>query len=111
MAGTQEDKQRFIDLLRAKIDREWKGMKADAAAGGKRRVPRRPDIYLYVQDLGIDPSLIRSHYELPIDMVASSRKNESRQGITIRKNKQPVSIVQSSNSHLRTVQTALTQTT
>ena len=74
-------------------------MKADAAAGGKRRVPRRPDIYLYVQDLGIDPSLIRSHYELPIDMVASSRNNKSRQGITIRKNKQPVSIDQSSNSH------------
>ena len=22
-AGTQEDKQRFIDLLRAKLDREW----------------------------------------------------------------------------------------
>ena len=33
-------------------------------------------------------------------MVASSRKNKSRQGITIRKNKQPVSIAQSSNSHL-----------
>ena len=47
-----------------------------------------------------NPSLIRSHYELPIDMVASSRKNKSRQGITIRKNKQPVSIDQSSNSHL-----------
>jgi hypothetical protein len=31
---------------------------------------------------------------------ASSRKNKSRQGITIRKNKQPVSIDQSSNSHL-----------
>ena len=75
-------------------------MKADAAVGGKRRVPRRPDIYLYVQDLGIDPSLIRSHYELPIDMVASSRKNKSRQGITSRKNKQPVSIGQSSNSHV-----------
>ena len=33
-------------------------------------------------------------------MVASSRKNKSRQGITIRKNKQPMSIDQSSNSHL-----------
>ena len=40
------------------------------------------------------------HYELPIDMVASSRKNKSRQGITIRNNKQPASIVQSSNVHL-----------
>ena len=64
-AGTQEDKQRFIDLLLAKIDREWKRMKADAAADGKRFVPRRPKISLYVQDLGIDPSLIRSHYETP----------------------------------------------
>ena len=65
------------------------------------RTPRRPDIYAYVQDLGIDSSLIRPHYELSIDMVASSRKNKSRQqGITIRKNKQPVSIDQSSNSHL-----------
>ena len=33
-------------------------------------------------------------------MVASSWKHKSRQGITIRKNKQPVSIDQSSNSHL-----------
>ena len=58
-AGTQEDKQRFIDLLHAKIDREWERRQADAAAGGIRRVPRRPNISLYVQDLGIDPSLIR----------------------------------------------------
>jgi hypothetical protein len=65
-----------------------------------RRTPRRPDIYAYVEDQGINSSLIRPHYELPIDMVASSRKNKSRQVITIRKNKQPVSIVQSSNSHL-----------
>jgi hypothetical protein len=64
------------------------------------RIPRRPTIDLYVQDLGIDASLIRSHYELPIDTVASSKKNKSRQGITIRKNKQPVSIGQSSNSHV-----------
>ena len=91
-AGTQEDKQKFIDLLHAKIDREWEEMKADATAAGQRRVPRRPDIHLYVQDLEIDSSLIRSHYELPIDMVATSRKNKSRQGITIRKNNQPVSI-------------------
>ena len=53
-----------------------------------------------IEDLGITSSLIRPHYELSIDMVASSRKNKSRQGITIRKNKQPMSIVQSSNSHL-----------
>ena len=77
-AGTQEDKQRFIDLLHAKIDREWEARKTVSQA---RRTPRRPDIYAYVQDLGIDPSLIRSHYELPIDTVASSRKNKSRQGI------------------------------
>ena len=57
-AGTQEDKQKFIDLLHAKIDREWEEMKADATAAGQRRVPRRPDIHLYVQDLEIDSSLI-----------------------------------------------------
>ena len=95
--GTQEDKQRFVNLLHAKLDREWEARKA---ASQTRRTPRRPDIYAYVQDLGIDSSLIRPHYELPIDMVASSRKNKSRQGITIRKNKQPVSIGQSSNSHV-----------
>ena len=91
-AGTQEDKQRFIDLLNAKIDREWKVLRDQSRA---RRIPRRPTIDLYLQDLGINPSLIR-----PIDTVASSRKNKSRQGITIRKNKQPVSIGQSSNSHV-----------
>ena len=97
-AGTQEGKQRFIDLLHARLDREWKDRQAASTA---RRTLRRPDIYAYVERLGINSSLIRSHYELPIDMVASSRKNKSRQqGITIRKNKQPVSIVQSSNSHL-----------
>ena len=96
-AGTQEDKQRFIDLLHAKIDREWEVQKTTSRA---RRTLHRPDIYAYVERLGINSSLIRSHYELPIAMVASSRKNKSRQGITIRKNKQPVSIDQSSNSHL-----------
>ena len=45
-AGTQEDKQRFIDLLNAKIDREWEARKAVSQA---RRTPRRPDIYAYVQ--------------------------------------------------------------
>jgi hypothetical protein len=64
-----------------------------------RRTLRRPDIYAYVEDLGINSSLIRPHYEPPIAMAASS-KNKSRQGITIRKNKQPVSIDQSSSSHL-----------
>ena len=72
-AGTQEDKQRFIDLLHARIDLEWEARKAVSQA---RRTPRRPTIDLYVQDLGIDPSLIRSHYELPIAMVASSWKNK-----------------------------------
>ena len=102
-AGTQEDKQRFIDLLHTKIDREWKVRRDQSRA---RRIPRRPTIDLYVQDLGIDPSLIRSNYELPIDTVASSRKNKSRQGITIRKNKQPVSIGQSSNSHVNRTDSA-----
>ena len=71
-----------------------------------RRTLRRPDIYAYVEDLGVNSSLIRPHYELPIDMVASSRKNKSRQSITIRKNKQPVSIGQSSNSHVNRTDSA-----
>ena len=70
-AGTQDDKQKFIDLLRAKLDPEWEVRKAVSQA---RRTPRRPDIYAYVQDLGINSSLIRLHYELPIDMVAFSKK-------------------------------------
>ena len=45
-------------------------------------------------------------YDIPIDTVASSRKNKSRQGITIRKNKQPVSIGQSSNSHVHRTDSA-----
>ena len=57
-------------------------------------------IYAYVERLGINSSLIHPHYELPIAMVASSGKKKSRQGITIRKNKQPVSTVESSSSHL-----------
>ena len=70
-------------------NRDWKVQRDQSRA---RRIPRRPDIYAYAQDLGIDSSLIR-----PIDTVASSRKNKSRQGITIRKKRQPVSIGQSSN--------------
>ena len=97
-AGTQEDKQRFIDLLNAKIDREWEARKAASRA---RRIPRRTTIDLYLQDLQIDPSLIR-----PIDTATSSRKNKSRQGITIRKNKQPVSIGQSSNSRVNRTDSA-----
>ena len=96
-AGTQEDNQRFIDLLHTRIDREWEARKAVSQA---HRTLRRPDIYAYVERLGINSSLIRPHYELPIAMVASSGKKKSRQGITIRKNKQPVSTVESSSSHL-----------
>ena len=100
--GTQEDKQRFIDLLNAKIDREYKVLRNQSRAQSRaRRIPRRPTIDLYLQDLGINSSLIR-----PIDTVASSRKNKSRQGITIRKNKQPVSIGQSSNSHVNRTDSA-----
>ena len=105
-AGTQEDKQRFIDLLHARIDREWEARKAVSQA---RRTLRRPDIYAYVERLGINSSLIRPHYELPIAMVASSRK-KSRQGMTIRNNQQPVSIVESSSSHLNRTD-SFTQTT
>jgi hypothetical protein len=39
-------------------------------------------------------------------MVASSKKNKSCQGITIRKNKQPVSIGQSSNAHVNRTDSA-----
>ena len=97
-AGTQEDKQRFIDLLNAKIDREWKVQRDQSRA---RRIPRRTTIDLYLQDLGINPSLIR-----PIDTATSSRKNKSRKGITIRKNRQPVSIGQTSNSHVNRTDSA-----
>ena len=96
-AGTQEDKQRFIDLLLAKIDREWEARKAVSQA---HRTLRRPDIYAYVERLWINSSLIRPHYGLPITMVASSRKKKSRHGITIRKNKQSVSTAEGSSSHL-----------
>jgi hypothetical protein len=71
--GKQEDKQRFVNLLHAKLDREWEARKAVSQA---RRTPRRTDIYAYVEDLGINSSLIHPHYELPIDMVASSRKKK-----------------------------------
>ena len=83
-AETQEDKQRFIDSLHARIDREWEARKA---VSHPRRTLRRLDIYAYVERLGINSSLIRPHDELPIAMVASSRKKKSRHGITIRKNK------------------------
>jgi len=52
-AGTQEDKQRFIDLLHARIDLEWEARKAVSQA---RRTLRRPDIYAYVERLGINSS-------------------------------------------------------
>ena len=89
-------------MLNAKIDREYKVLRNQSRAQSRaRRIPRRPTIDLYLQDLGINSSLIR-----PIDTVASSRKNKSRQGITIRKNKQPVSIGQSSNSRVNRTDSA-----
>ena len=96
-AGTQEDKQRFIDLLHARIDREREARKAVSQA---RRTLRRPDIYAYVERWGINSSLVRQHYELPLPMGTSSRKNKSRHGITIRKNKHSVSTAEGSSSHL-----------
>ena len=57
--------------------------------------------------IGINSSLIRPHYELPIAMVASSRKKRSRHGITIRKNKQSVSTAEGSSSHLNRTERAL----
>ena len=94
--GTQRDKQRFTDLLHARMDREWEARKAASQA---RRIPRRPNIYACVESLGINPSLIRSHYELPLDTVASSKK-KSRQGITIRRNKRSMNTDESSSSYL-----------
>ena len=96
-AVTQEDKQRFIGLLEAKIDQEWEAQKAVAETC---RMPRRPDIYTYVERLGINSSLVRQHYELPLPMGTSSRKKKSRHGITIRKNKHSVSTAEGSSSHL-----------
>ena len=93
----------ILILTLRKVSREWEAWEAVSQA---RRTPRRPDIYAYVEDLGVNSSLIRPHYELPIDMVASSRKNKSRQSITVRKNKQPVSIGQSSNSHVNRTDSA-----
>jgi hypothetical protein len=62
-ARTQEDTQTFISLLEARLDQEWEARKAVATT---RRIPRRPSIYTYVERLGINPSFIRQHYELPI---------------------------------------------
>ena len=70
-AGTQKDKQKFIGLLEAKIDKEWEARKAVEET---RRIPRRLAIYTYVECLGINSSFIRQNYELPITMGASSRK-------------------------------------
>jgi len=78
------------------MDREWEARKAASQA---RRIPRRPNIYACAESLGINPSLIRSHYELPLDTVASSKK-KSRQGITIRRNKRSMSTDESSSSYL-----------
>jgi hypothetical protein len=64
-----------------------------------RRTLRRSDIYAYVERLGINSSLIRPRYELPIAMVASSRKKKSRHRIKIRKNKQSLSRTESSQSN------------
>ena len=54
--GTQEDKQRFVNLLHAKLDREWEARKAASQA---RRTPHRPDIYAYVQ--GLELHLLQQH--------------------------------------------------
>ena len=48
-AGTQEDTQRFIGLLEAKIDQEWEARKAVSQAGVTSWILFRPDIYTYVE--------------------------------------------------------------
>ena len=75
----------------------WEARKAVSQAC---RTLRGPDIYAYVERLGINSSLLRPRYKLPIAMVASSRKKKSHHGITIRKNKRSVSTVEGSSSHL-----------
>ena len=70
-AGTQEDTQRFIGLLEAKIDQEWEARKAVSQT---RRIPRRPDICTYDERLGINPSFIRQHYELQSQWALPPRK-------------------------------------
>jgi hypothetical protein len=80
VAGTQEDTQRFIGLLEAKINQEWEARKTVSQT---RRIPRRPDIYTYVERFGINPSFISQHYESPIALGASSRKKKSRHGTVV----------------------------
>ena len=53
-AGTQEDKQRFIDLLHARIDREWEARKAVLQA---RRTLRRPDIYAFFKVMKVNANI------------------------------------------------------
>ena len=78
------------------MDREWE---AQRNASNARRTPRRPNIFRYVESLGINPSLIRSLYEPPIDTIASPQK-KSRQGITICRNKQSTSTAKSLSPYL-----------
>ena len=94
--GTQTDKQRFVDLLLARRDQEWE---AQRAASHARRKPRKPPIDRYARSLGINPSLIRPLYELPINTIVSPQK-KSRQGITIRRNKQSMSTAKSLSPYL-----------
>ena len=91
--GTQTDKQRFADLLLARRDQEWEAQKAASHA---RRTPRKPDIYRYAESRGINSSLIRPFYELPI----ASPQKKSRQSITIRRNKQSTSTAKSLSPYL-----------
>ena len=91
--GTQTEKQRFVDLLIARRDQEWEARKT---APRTRRTPRKPDIYRYAESRGINSSLIRPLYELPI----ASPQKKSRQGITIRRNKQSTSNAKSLSPYL-----------
>ena len=83
--GTQTEKKRFTDLLLTRRDQEWE---AQRDASHARRKLRKPHIYRYAQRLGINPSLIRPLYELPIDTIVSPQK-KSRQGITIAETSSP----------------------
>jgi hypothetical protein len=86
-----EDNQRVVDFLKAGTGGHTKvhwlaggkdrpGMGVRKATADGRRIPRKPDIYTYVERLGINSSFIGQHYELPIAMGTSSRKKKSGQG-------------------------------
>ena len=89
-------------MLLAGRDQEWEAQKA---ASHTRRTPRKPDIYRYAESRGINSSLIRPFYELPIGTITSPPQ-KSRQGITIRRNKRSMSTAKSLSSYLNSTESS-----